>query len=105
MLLNTLDTTVTIQRGQKFGYALPTKTDYEETQKLRIYNVNDCPNHADNDTILKRIDEFKSIIKLFSETDDGLSRLLEFSGTHLAIRSRIQITGFARYRTLERENR
>ena len=31
VLLNTLDTMVTIYRGNKFGYALPMKTDYEET--------------------------------------------------------------------------
>ena len=32
VLLNTLDTTVSIQRGKKLGYALPMRTDYEETQ-------------------------------------------------------------------------
>ena len=75
MLLNTLDTTVTIQRGKKLGYALPLKTDYEETQNLMIYSVKDCPNHADKDKVLKRIDEFNSINTLFSmksETDVGL---------------------------------
>ena len=44
------------------------KTDYDETQNLKRYNVKDCPNHADN--------EFKSNNELFSmksETDDGLS--------------------------------
>ena len=60
--LNTLDTTVTIQRGKKLGYALSTKTDYEETQNLKRCSVKKCPNHADKDEILKRIDEFKSII-------------------------------------------
>ena len=38
--------------------------------------MKDCPNHADKDKILKRIDEIKSINKLFSlksETDDGSS--------------------------------
>ena len=35
VLLNTLDTTVTIQRGKKLGYALLMKTDYEETQNLK----------------------------------------------------------------------
>ena len=49
VLLNTLDTMVTIQRGKKLGYALPLKTDYEETQNLMIYSVKDCPNHADKD--------------------------------------------------------
>ena len=76
MLLNTLDTTVSIQRGKKLGYALPMRTDYEETQNLKKYNVKDCTYHADKDIILKRINELKSIHKLFSlksETDDGLS--------------------------------
>ena len=34
VLLNTLVTTVSIQRGKKLGYALPMRTDYEETPKL-----------------------------------------------------------------------
>ena len=81
MLLNTLDTTVSIQRGKKLGYASPMKTDYEETQNLKRYNVEDCPNHADKDKVLKRIDEFKSINKLFSmksETDNALSSCSNF---------------------------
>ena len=81
VLLNTLDTTVTIQRGKKLGYALPMKTDYEETQNLNRYSVKDCPNHADKDEILKSIDEFKSINKLFSmksDTNDGLSSCSNF---------------------------
>ena len=74
VLLNTLDTTVTIQSGKKLGYALPMKTDYEETQNLKRYSVKDCPIHADKDKILIKIDEFKSINQLFSmksETYDG----------------------------------
>ena len=74
VLLNTLDTTVTIQRGKKLGYALPMKTDYEETQNLKRHSVKDCPIHADKDKILKKIDELKSINQLFSmksETYDG----------------------------------
>ena len=76
VLLNTLDTTVSIQRGEKLGYALPMRTDYEDTQNLKKYSVKDCPYHANKDKILKRINELKSIHKLFSmkfETDDGLS--------------------------------
>ena len=76
MLLNTLDTTVTSQRGKKLGYVLPMKTENEETQNLKRNNEKNCSNHADKDKILKRIDEFKSINKLFSrksETDEGLS--------------------------------
>ena len=72
VLLNTLDTTFSIQRGKKLGYALPTRTDYEETQNLKKHNVKDCPYHANKDKILKRINKLKSIHKLFSmksETD------------------------------------
>ena len=81
VLLNTLDTTVSIQRGQKLGYALPMRTDYEETQNLKKYSVKDCPNHANKDKFLKRINELKSIHKMFSmksETDDGLSSCSNF---------------------------
>ena len=70
MLLNTLDTTVSIQCGKKLGYALPMRTDYEETQNLKKHSVKDCPFHANKDKILKRINE--------SETDDGLSRCSNF---------------------------
>ena len=35
VLLNTLDTTVSIQRGKKLGYALPMRTDYEETENSK----------------------------------------------------------------------
>ena len=81
VLLNTLDTTVSIQRGKKLGYALPMKTDYKETQNLKKYSVKDCPYHANKDNILKRINESKSIHKLFSmksDTDDGLSSCSNF---------------------------
>ena len=52
------------------------RTDYEETQNLKKHSARDCPYHANKDKILKRINELKSIHKLFSmksETDDGLS--------------------------------
>ena len=81
VLLNTLDTTVSIQRGKKLGYALPMRTDYEETQNLKNTSVKDCPFYANKDKILKRINELKSIHKLFSmksETDDGLSSCSNF---------------------------
>ena len=80
-LLNTLESTVSIQRGKKLGYALPMRTDYEETQNLKRYSVKDCPYHANKIIILKRINEFKCIHKLFSkksETDDGLSSCSNF---------------------------
>ena len=76
VLLNTLDTTVTSQRGKKLGYVLPMKAENEETQNLKRNNEKNCSNHADKDKSLKRIDEFKSINKLFSrksELDEGLS--------------------------------
>ena len=85
MLLKTLDTTVTIQRGKELGYALPMKTDYGETQNLKRYNVKDCPSHADKYKTLKRIDEFKSLNKLLSmksETNDGLSICSNFPERH-----------------------
>ena len=55
VLLNTLDTTVSMQREKKLGYALPMRTDYEETQNLKRYSVKDCPYHAKKDIIFKRI--------------------------------------------------
>ena len=79
--LNTLDTTVSIQRGKKLDYALPMRTDHEETQNLRKHSVKDFPYHANKDKILMRIIELKSIHKLFSmksETDDGLSSCSNF---------------------------
>ena len=81
VLLNTLDTTVSIQRGTKLGYALPTRTDYEETQNLKKFSVKDCPFHSDKEKILKRINESKSIHKMFSmksDTDAGLSSCSNF---------------------------
>ena len=80
MLLNTQDTTVSIQRGKKLGYALRMRNDYKETQNLKKHSVKDCPYHANKD-FKKRINELKSIHKLFSmksETDDGLSSCSNF---------------------------
>ena len=51
VLLNTLDTTVSIQSGKKLGYALPMRADYEETQNLKKHSVKDCPYHANKDKI------------------------------------------------------
>ena len=81
VLLNTLETTVSIQRGKKLGYALLMRIDYEETQNLKKYSVKDCPCHTNKDKILKRINELKSIHKLFSmksDTDDGISSCSNF---------------------------
>ena len=63
------------------GYALPMRTDYEETKNLKKHSVKDCPYHANKDQISKRINELKYIHKLFSmkfETDDGLSSCSNF---------------------------
>ena len=40
VLLNTLDPTVSIQRGKKLGYALPMRTDFEETENLGALPLN-----------------------------------------------------------------
>ena len=45
-VVDTLDTTVSIQRGKKLGYPLPMRTDYKETQNLKRYSVKDCPYHG-----------------------------------------------------------
>ena len=100
MLLNTQDTTVSIQRGKKLGYALRMRNDYKETQNLKKHSVKDCPYHANKD-FKKRINELKSIHKLFSmksETDDGLSSCSNFP-------ERPSSFDFARDRTFKRENR
>ena len=52
VFLNTLDTTGSIQRGKKLGYALPMRTDYKETQNLKRYSVKECPYHANKYHIL-----------------------------------------------------
>ena len=42
MLLNTEGTTVTIQRGKKFGYALPLMTDFRSVENLKKFDVTKC---------------------------------------------------------------
>ena len=49
VILNTLDTTVSIQRGKKLDYAVPMRTDYKETQNLKKFSMKDCPYHANKD--------------------------------------------------------
>ena len=76
VLLNTEATTVTIQRGKKLGYALPLNTDFLSVENLKKFDVTKCPLHANQECIMKRVNELKSSRKLFSmksETDDGLS--------------------------------
>ena len=43
VLWNTLDTMISIQRGRKLGYALPMRTDYEETTNLKKFLLKGCP--------------------------------------------------------------
>ena len=81
MLLNTEATTVTIQRGKKIGYALSLNTDFQSVENLRKFDVTKCPLHANQECILKRINELNSSKKLFSiksETDDGLPNCSNF---------------------------
>ena len=75
VLWNTLDTTISIRRRRKLGYALPMRIEYEETPNLKKFHAKDCPFHADRILTLKRIIEVKSLNEMFSmrsETDDGL---------------------------------
>ena len=81
VLLNTEATTVTIQRGKKLGNSLPLNTDFQSVENLKKFDVTKCPFHANQECILKRVDELKSSRKLFSmksETDDGLSSCPNF---------------------------
>ena len=81
VLLNTEATTVTIQRGKKLGYALPLNTDFQSVENLKKFDVTKCPLHANQECIMKRVNELKSSRKLFSmksETDDGLSSCSNF---------------------------
>ena len=81
VLLNTEATTVTIQRGKKLGYALPLNTDFQSVENLKKFDVTKCPLHANQECIIRRVNELKSSRKLFSmksETDDGLSSCSNF---------------------------
>ena len=81
VLLNTEATTVTIQRGKKLGYALPLNTGFQSVENLKKFDVTKCPLHANQECIMKRVNELKSSRKLFSmksETDDGLSSCSNF---------------------------
>ena len=76
VLLNTEATTVTMQRVKKLGYALPLNTDFQIVENLKKIDVSKCPLHANQECILKRVNELKSSRKFFSmklETDGGLS--------------------------------
>ena len=72
VLLNTEATTVTIERRKKLCYALPLNTDFQSVENLKKFDVTKSPLHANQECILKRVNELKSSSKL-SETVDGLS--------------------------------
>ena len=46
-LLNTQDTTVTIKRGSKLGYALPLNTNYQSRQNGKQFEAVDSHFHAE----------------------------------------------------------
>ena len=76
VLLNTLDISITIQRGRKLGYALPVTTRYEMTENVKENEVLECPNHREKICILRRLKKIKDsaglVKSLKSEADDGL---------------------------------
>ena len=65
VLLNTEATTVTIQRGKKLGYALPLSTENQSVEKFKKFKVTECPLHANQEQILKRIDKIELKKKFF----------------------------------------
>ena len=77
VLLNTEATTVTIQRGKKLGYALPLNTDFQSVENSKKFDVTKCPLHANQECILKRVNELK-LFSMKSETNDGLSNCSNF---------------------------
>ena len=60
VLLNTEATTVTIQKGKKFGYALPLSTEFWIVEKNKNYEVTEYPLHANQECTIKMISELKS---------------------------------------------
>ena len=74
VLMNTEATTVTIPRGKELGYALPLNKDFQSAENFKKFDVTKCPLHANQECILKRMNELNSSKKLFSmksETNDG----------------------------------
>ena len=66
-----------MKRGNRLGYALPLNTDYQSFENLKTFKVTVCPLHANQDCILKIINDlmcFKKVFSLKSATNDGLSR-------------------------------
>ena len=66
VFLNIEATTVKIQRDKKLGNALPLRTEYRSVENFRKHEVTECPLHANQECISKRISEFKPSKKLFS---------------------------------------
>ena len=79
VLLNTLYTTVSIQRGRIFGYALTMRTDYEEMPSLNKHRVKVCPTHTSSNLVLKMINELESLYKIFSKRSEASYGLLSCS--------------------------
>ena len=72
---------MTIQRGKMLCCWLPLDTNYQSSESLKKFKLTECQLHANQDCILKRINEMKSFKKVFSmksETDDGLSSCSNF---------------------------
>ena len=65
VLLNTQARPVTVQRGNKRGYALPLNTEYPSMENLKKFKVIECPLHANNEGILKMENELKYFKKKF----------------------------------------
>ena len=60
---------------------MPLNTDFQSVKNLKNFDVTKGPLHANQECILKRVNELKSSRKLFSmksETDDGLSSCSNF---------------------------
>ena len=75
VLLYTEATKVTIQRGKKLGYALPLNRYFQSVENLKKFDVSKFPLHANQECILKRVNELKSSR---SKTGDGLSSCSKF---------------------------
>ena len=81
VLLNTRATSVTIQDGMILGYAIHLSTEYQSLGNLKRFKVTECPSHANQECILKRINDPKYSFKKFSmksEISDGLSSCSNF---------------------------
>ena len=60
---------------------MPLNTDFQRVENLEKFDATKCPLHANQECVLKRVNELKSSRKLFSmksKTDDGLSSCSHF---------------------------